>query len=83
MLASTYGHTNSVQLLLEHGVDANLQTKVSSFDDIMCVNVCLTAVYSTTIIVLCGCTTEVNSKVHKLSLSVAWILPSPCSFQYT
>ncbi len=71
MLASKYGHTNIVQLLLEHGANANLQTKVSSSANIVCVSVCLTAVhlaYSTTIIVLCGCRTEGNSKVHKLSL---------------
>ncbi len=30
MLASGYGHTNIVQLLLEDGADANLQDKVSS-----------------------------------------------------
>ncbi len=35
MLASRYDHTNIVQLLLEHGADANLQTKVSSCDN-MC-----------------------------------------------
>ncbi len=55
MLASTNGHTNVVQLLLEHGSDANLQSKVSSFANIVCVSVCLTAVhlaYSTTVIVL-------------------------------
>ncbi len=71
MFASKYGHTNIVQLLLEHGADTNLQTKVSSSANIVCVSVCLTAVhlaYSTTIIVLCGFTTELNSKVHKLSL---------------
>ncbi len=77
MLASRYGHTNIVQLLLEHGADANLQTKVSSSDNIVCVSVCHTAVYSTTIVVLCGCTIEVNSKEVVLlpyqgsSLSVA------------
>ncbi len=65
MLASRYGHTNIVQLLLEHGADANLQTKVSFSVIIECVSVCLTAVYSTTITVPCGCTTVVNSKVHK------------------
>ncbi len=70
MLASGDGHTNIVQLLLEHA-DVNLQTKVSFCANIVCVSVCLTAVhlaYSTTIIVLGGCTTEVKSKVHKLSL---------------
>ncbi len=30
MLASGYGHTNIVQLLLEHGADINLQDKVGS-----------------------------------------------------
>ncbi len=30
MVASGDGHTNIVQLLLEHGVDANLQDKVRS-----------------------------------------------------
>ncbi len=45
MLASRDGHTNVVQLLLEHGADANLQTKVSSSANIVCVSVCLTAVY--------------------------------------
>ncbi len=30
MVASRYGHTNIIQLLLEHGADANLQNKVSS-----------------------------------------------------
>ncbi len=66
MLASECGHTNVVQLLLEHDVDANLQNKVSSSANIVCVSVCLTAMhltYSTTIIILCGCTTEVNTKV--------------------
>ncbi len=66
MLACKYGHTKIVQLLLEHDADANLQKKVTSSANI----VCLTAVhmaYSTTIIILCGCTTEVNSNVHKLS----------------
>ncbi len=70
MLASRYGHTNIVQLLLEHGADANMKDKVSTSANIVCVSVYLTAVhlaYSTTIIVLCGCTTEVSSKVHKLS----------------
>ncbi len=62
MLASRCGHTNIVQLLLEHGADANLQTKVNSSDIIACMSVCLTAVYSTTIKVPRGCTTEVNSK---------------------
>ncbi len=64
MLASKYGQTNIVQLLLEHGADANVQNKVSSSAKIVCD--CLTAVclaYSTTIIILCGCTAEVNSKV--------------------
>ncbi len=42
MLASKYGHTNIVQLLLEHGADTNLQNKVSSSAKI--VSVCLTAV---------------------------------------
>ncbi len=71
MLAIGDGHTNIVQLLLEHGADANFQNKVSSSANIVCVSVCLAFVhlaYSTTIIVLCGFTTEVNSKVHKLSL---------------
>ncbi len=36
MLASVYGHTNIEQLLLEHGTDANLQTKVSSSANIVC-----------------------------------------------
>ncbi len=55
MFASRYGHTNIVQLLLERGADANLQSKVSSSANIVCVSVCLTAVhlaYSTTVIVL-------------------------------
>ncbi len=68
MVASAYGHTNIVQLLLEHGADISLQDQVSSSADIVCVSIYLTAVCladSTTII---GCTTEVNSKVHKLSL---------------
>ncbi len=30
MVASRYGHSNIVQLLLEHGANANLQNKVSS-----------------------------------------------------
>ncbi len=67
MFASKYGYTNIVQLLLEHDADINLQNKASSSANI----VCLTAVhlaYSTTITVLCSCTTEVNSNVHKLSL---------------
>ncbi len=61
MFASRYGHTKIVQLLLEHGANANLQDKVSSSAK-NCV--CLTAVHlasSTTIIVLGGCTTEVNN----------------------
>ncbi len=71
MVASAFGHTNIVELLLEHDADATLQDKVSSSAKIVCVSVFLTAVYlaySTAIIVLCGCTTEDNSKVHKLSL---------------
>ncbi len=44
MLTSKYGHTNTVQLLLEHGADANLQNKVS-FCAKLCVCACLTAVY--------------------------------------
>ncbi len=96
MFASRHGRTNIVQLLLEHGADADLQDKVSSSAKVLSVSVCLTAVYlaySTTtdvVIVLCGCTTEVKSKVHKLSLlpyqgnslSVAYILPYPHSLQY-
>ncbi len=42
MLASRDGHTNIIQLLLEHGADANLQDKVSSSAK-MCVSVCLVA----------------------------------------
>ncbi len=71
MFASKYGHTNIVQLLLEHGANANLQSKVSSSAKIVCLSVCLTALhlaYSAIIIILCGCPTEVNSKVHKFSL---------------
>ncbi len=37
MLASRYGHTNIVQLLLEHGADANLQDEVSSSAKSVCV----------------------------------------------
>ncbi len=51
MIASEYGHTNIVQLLLEHGADANLRNKVSSSANIVCVSVCLAAVclaFSTT-----------------------------------
>ncbi len=66
MLASRDGHTNIVQLLLEHGADANLRNKVSSCAKIVCcVCVCLTAVhlaYSTTIIVLCGDIIDVQCK---------------------
>ncbi len=36
MFASEYGHTNIVQLLLEHGADANLQDEVSSSANIVC-----------------------------------------------
>ncbi len=36
MLASRDGHTNIVQLLLEHGADINLQDKVSSSAKIVC-----------------------------------------------
>ncbi len=36
MLASRYSHINIVHLLLEHGADTNLQTKVSSSDNIVC-----------------------------------------------
>ncbi len=36
MLASLDGHTNIVQLLLEHGPDANLQNEVSSSANIVC-----------------------------------------------
>ncbi len=41
MLASECGHTNIVQLLLEHGADASLQSKVSSSANIVCMCVCL------------------------------------------
>ncbi len=44
MVASGDGHTNIEPLLLENGVDVNLQTKVSSSANIVCVSVCLTAV---------------------------------------
>ncbi len=37
MFASKYGHTNILQLLLEHGANANLQSKVSSSANIVCV----------------------------------------------
>ncbi len=40
MVASRYGHTNIVQLLLGHGADVNLQVKVSSSANIVCVSVC-------------------------------------------
>ncbi len=40
MVASRYGHTNIVQLLLEHGADATLQDKVSSSAK-LCVSVFL------------------------------------------
>ncbi len=36
MLASINGHTNIVQLLLEHGANANLQNKVSSSAKTVC-----------------------------------------------
>ncbi len=36
MLASRYGHTNIIQLLLEHGADINLQDQVSSSAKIVC-----------------------------------------------
>ncbi len=36
MLASKYGHTNIVQLLLEHDADINLQNKVRSSANIAC-----------------------------------------------
>ncbi len=36
MAASRNGHTNIVQLLLEHSADANLQNKVSSSAKIVC-----------------------------------------------
>ncbi len=39
MFASKYGHTNIVQLLLEHGANVNLQAKVSSSANIVCVRV--------------------------------------------
>ncbi len=69
MLASRYGHTNIVQLLLEHGADTNLQAKVSSTAKIVCE--CLPYCCAPGIqynYILCGCTNEVNSKVHKLSV---------------
>ncbi len=44
MLASRYGHTNIVQLLLEHGADISLQGEVSSSANIVCVSMCLTTV---------------------------------------
>ncbi len=36
MVASKYGHTNIIQLLLEHCADANLQNKVSSSANVVC-----------------------------------------------
>ncbi len=36
MVASGYDRTNIVQLLLEHGADANLQNKVSFSAKIVC-----------------------------------------------
>ncbi len=36
MFASRYGHTNFVQLMLEHGADADLQNKVSSSAKSVC-----------------------------------------------
>ncbi len=36
MVASKCGHTNIIQLLLEHGADANLQNEVSSSAKIVC-----------------------------------------------
>ncbi len=42
MVASTYGHTNIVQLLLEHGADINLQNKVSSSAKIVCASLLCT-----------------------------------------
>ncbi len=36
MLASRYGHTNFVQLLLEDGANTNLQNKVSSSVNVVC-----------------------------------------------
>ncbi len=36
MLASRNGRTNIVQLLLEHGANANLQDEVSSSSKIVC-----------------------------------------------
>ncbi len=51
MLASIYGHTSIVQLLLEHGANVNLQNKVSVL--LLSLSVCLTVVHltcSTTII---------------------------------
>ncbi len=36
MFASKYGHTNIVQLLLEHGADANFEDEVSSSANIVC-----------------------------------------------
>ncbi len=36
MFASRYGHTNIVQLLLEHGTDTNLRDEVSSSANSVC-----------------------------------------------
>ncbi len=42
MLASRYGHTNIVQLLLEHDADVNLQAEVSSLYNVLpCVSTCI------------------------------------------
>ncbi len=54
MLASRYSHTNIVATTAAGtGADINLQDKVSSSANIVCVRVCLTAVhlaYSSTIL---------------------------------
>ncbi len=79
MFASAYGHTNIVQLLLDHDADNNLQNKVSSSTNNVCVCLphCCAPGMLHNYLALCGCTTEVNSQVHKLSvLPYQWSLLS-------
>ncbi len=42
MVASRYGHTNIVQLLLEHDAENNLQNKVSSSAKVVCASLLCT-----------------------------------------
>ncbi len=81
MVATGDGHTNIVQLLLEHDADNNLQDKVSSSAK----TVCLTAVhltYSTTIIVfqvaLLASLTSATASVALLAPLASRLMAAQC-----